>query len=134
MTQAASDLLYRLWVMTATVWMEARGEPYEGKLAVAAVIRNRARLRNRPEDEICLEPKQFSCWLASDPNRAALPGDRASWRDCFRAVVESEFRDPTAGATHYVNLAVARPAWARRMKQTAVIGRHTFFKETTDNE
>ena len=71
----------------ATVMGEARGEPYEGKVAVAWVIRNRMTAKrwwgkftegNRlltglmpPPNSavaVCRKPWQFSCWNKNDPS------------------------------------------------------------------
>src|SRR5512134_3045692 len=61
-----------LSVMARTVYGEARGEPHEGRLAVAHVILNRARAGGwfgAGVSEVCL---QFSCWNPGDPNRPRL--------------------------------------------------------------
>jgi len=116
-----------------TVWGEARGEPYEGKLAVAHVILNRWRARHRGETTVfgvCSEPKQFSCWNESDPNRPkmiAIGAAEPSYRECLRAFLEAiDGPDPTGGALHYHTIGV-RPRWSRGKRPSAVIGAHKFF-------
>jgi hypothetical protein len=64
--------MYPLFMTAIAVWREARGEPIEGKKAVAAVIRNRARLRNEALDAIVLQPYQFSSFNANDPEAHLL--------------------------------------------------------------
>jgi hypothetical protein len=60
--------------LTLTIWGEARGEPLEGKAAVASVIINRTKHPDRFADtirDVCLQPRQFSCWAAlADPSGA----------------------------------------------------------------
>ena len=54
-----------LRAMAATVWGEARGEPFEGKVAVAWVIINRSRKPGWWGEDIrsvCSARWQFSCW------------------------------------------------------------------------
>jgi hypothetical protein len=51
--------------LAATLWGEARGEPFEGKIAIACVIRNRANSPGwwgRDVVSVCTAPAQFTCW------------------------------------------------------------------------
>lgn len=127
------------WWMTATVWMEARGESRQGKLAVAYVILNRFR-RLIGEDarvgEVCLAPKQFSCWNADSPTRKALARVdelSPSWVDSANAVelaLAGAKPDPTGGARHYYNPSVASPAWDKGQTRPRVtIGHHVFVRD-----
>lgn len=137
-------------IMAATIWGEARGEPYQGKFAVACVIMNRL---NRPgwwsrqpadgvpDDTIaavCVDPMQFSCWNKSDPqsgrvrqravNAQACLGDFA-YRQCLLAALEAVDRvieDPTKGSTHYHTKDVF-PQWALRKSPVVAIGHHLFY-------
>src|SRR5262245_17380118 len=75
-------------IVAATVYGEARGEPVEGQIAVAQVINLRSAKRDITFQQVCLAPKQFSCWNEGDPNRAVLlanlersPADLV-WRQC----------------------------------------------------
>ena len=118
-----------------TVWGEARGEDYEGQVAVAHVLLNRVKARHRREHTlsgVCLEPFQFSTWNENDPNRDKLmrlgPHDRAymvAYRAVLDAVLDLE-DDQTLGATHYHALGVS-PNWAVGEEPSAVIGRHLFY-------
>ena len=87
-------------VMARTVFGEARGEPHEGRLAVAHVILNRARSGgwwDAGVSEVCLKRWQFSCWNPGDPNRPRLfqieLDDRdllGCARDLWRTLPEAE--------------------------------------------
>lgn len=141
--------------LARTIWGEARGEPFLGKLAVGWVVVNRA---GRPGwwggpdlRSVCLKPWQFSCWNQNDPNRARMltlaigaPLQSAErngledsvFRDCYAAAVLAaggHLPDPTSGATHYFAAQLARqgrpPAWAEGRHPVASIGGHLFFKE-----
>lgn len=124
-----------LETLARTCWGEARGEPMEGKIAVAAVILNRWRsgrwFAGRTIAETCTKPYQFSCWLESDPNRTKLLAvdlrDRM-FRECVAAALQAiGGEDPTDGSTHYHALHV-RPAWARDKTPTRVIAHHLFYR------
>lgn len=73
-----NDLVNKLLpqeIMALTIWGEARGEPIEGQIAVGNVIFNRW-IENKDKyktvKEVCLQPKQFSCWNERDSNRSKL--------------------------------------------------------------
>ena len=131
------------WIVAQTVFGEARGEPFEGKIAVAHVILNRFKRNARGAGTlaaVCLDPFQFSCWLAPKHGGDVLnlktmqtasvtsPG----MPDCIKAAAEvlgGQVEDPTGGADHYKTKRV-RPRWARGRRPTAVIGAHQFYKLT----
>lgn len=123
-------------VMARTIWGEARGEPLEGKLAVAWVIKNRA---DHPGwwghglAGVCRQPWQFSCWNADDPNRAKLIGVTAR-DEMFReslmvaaGVLSGNLPDPTGGANHYHARGIA-PNWAAGEMPTVRLRHHLFYK------
>ena len=120
-----------------TIYGEARGEDYNGKLAVAFVIHNRVREGGWYGDSlrfVCLKPYQFSCWLTSDPNRAKLLTvnyDDKKLRECLKAVLEAQDSrdDITQGANHYlVSTLDPKPDWFDENKVTVRVGHHTFLK------
>ena len=115
---------------------EARGESAIGAAAVWFVARNRAVLHVTDLKEQFLQPKQFSCFNEGDPNRAKLmrawfnDGRHWSRAEAVCDLCESGFLiDPTHGATHYYNPAIADPPWGRKhpdWRELAVIGEHVF--------
>jgi N-acetylmuramoyl-L-alanine amidase len=124
-------------VLALVIWREARGEPREGKIAVAAVIRNRVAATHLPDqwDDIIERKWQFSSMTApGDGMLVQWPHDGdSSWLESM-AVAEGIFvgtiLDNTDGSTLYANLKVCSPSWNfSKLTQTAEIGAHTFFKE-----
>lgn len=119
-----------------TVMAEAEGETYEGKVAVAAVIYNRARFPRWwgvTIKDACLTSKQFSAWNDDNPRRNKIGEwslEHKLYRECFRAAVEAYDRDPTGGADHYFAHGVVLPKWAAGFP-TRVIGGHTFIRRDT---
>ncbi len=121
-----------------TILGEARGEPIEGQIAVAWVIRNRVEHGWRGTDykSVVLAPKQFSCWNKGDPNLALLQAIKGAPKEfmgalgIMLAVYGDKLPDPTRGAVSYYNPAIVEPSWAPSMIVTAAIGRHRFLRES----
>lgn len=115
-----------------TVYGEARGSGYDGMKAVAHVIWNRLRLGRWGDSltSVCMAPKQFSCQLASDVNKAKLDAatyDNQSLRLALKAVLDARDEpDPTLGATHYFSGAET-PAWAKGRLPVNTIGGQFFL-------
>ena len=116
-----------------TIWQEARGEPYEGKLAVGEVIRNRMKrnyFSNGSVSGTVLRDYQFSGWNVGDPNRISsiqIDDSDATVRECISSWKESNNSTFANGAVLYCNLHLAHPSWAKPEKMVAEIGNHTFF-------
>jgi len=130
---------FSIMLLSMLIWGEARGEPIEGKTAVAWVVRNRtyaSRSYGKGWEGVMLRKKQFSCFNELDPNREKIEEiwfTMRTWKEfrvCFEVAVKVYLGfgfDPTIGATHYFNKRLA-PSWARKMIQTAIIGEHVFYK------
>jgi N-acetylmuramoyl-L-alanine amidase len=118
-----------------TLWQEARGEPAEGRRAVAHVIWNRLRSGRWGASlaSVCLWHGQFSGWLPADPNFAAacaLDDDDPALEAHLAVIAAAEHEDdPTDGATHYfaTSLVVA-PAWVHGAIFCGAFGRQRFYK------
>jgi spore germination cell wall hydrolase CwlJ-like protein len=128
-----------LYFLILTVEQEAGSEPYEGQLAVAYVIMNRANASKASVMDTVLRSMQFSCWNADSPTRMNLDIITDDiLKACYKAAVAAYFRlveDPSKGASHYLNEEMTKklrggtlPGWFDETKVTARIGRHTFLK------
>lgn len=123
-------------IMARTIWGEARGEGYNGMLAVANVINNRAKLGGWWGTNIvsvALAKYQFSAWNLNDTNLDKLLSVDIS-NPQFKTAVEiasgvinGELDDNTNGATHYHTMAV-NPKWKNPDKEVARIGGHIFYR------
>ena len=142
MKHSAADLD----ILARTVWGEARGETWEGRLAVAYTVVNRAKarrwwghmedenIRNHSISAVCLYPAQFSCWSPGDPNRQkmerlTLAGD-SMFRECLAAAVAAAYGlevSPAGKATHY-HVAGLDVFWARGKEPLVQIGAHVFYE------
>lgn len=148
---SSSDIIENLSpveILTLTIIGEARGEPIEGMVGVANVIRNRLRHepgRYKSYADVCLARLQFSCWNEDDPNRAVLlelgqvmlAGQQLtqpSYRQCYwvaKGINESFLVDNTKLALNYITNGLffsdKRPRWARAVTDYKIIGSHVFF-------
>lgn len=112
------------------VFHEARSEPWEGRMAVALVTRNRARNNHT---SVCWEvfrDRQFS-WTEDRKLRQALPSGKA-WKDALtiaRTALNTT-EDFTHGATEY-HLTTEPAWWAPYMIRVGQWGAHTFYRKAT---
>jgi hypothetical protein len=104
----------------ATVWQEARGLDYQGKVNVASAMRNRMKKKYSSDGTVAgtvLRDRQFSGWNASDPNRvpsAQLDDKDPVVMECARAWDASEFNDTVNGAVlYYAKSMKTAPHWAQ---------------------
>ncbi len=111
-----------LRLMQHVVYGEARGEPYQGEVAIAAVILNRLRDPRFPHTVpgIVYQPGAFT---AVDDGQINLQPDDTAMRAVLDAV---HGWDPTHGAVYYFNPATATSAWMWSRPQVVQIGKHIF--------
>jgi len=111
-----------LKLMANAVYGEARGEPYKGQVAVAAVILNRVQDPNFPKSvsSVIFQPLAFTAvadgqiWLT--PNETAM----RAVRDAVNGW------DPTNGCVYYFNPRTATSKWIWSRPQVMTIGQHIF--------
>lgn len=106
------------------IYGEARGEPYEGQVAVGAVILNRTRDSRFPGTiaGVIYQPGAFDAvddgQINLDPDSTAINAARdalSGW-------------DPTYGCIYYYNPNTATSSWIWSRPIIVVIGRHNFAK------
>lgn len=132
-------------VVALTIYGEARGEPIEGKIAVASVIANRVKdgRFGKTFERVCLKPYQFSCWNASDPNHKVLmqmaaaigrgePIDDPTYRECewiADGLLKERFASRVGNSTHYFAKRMLKPPkWASAAEFVGVVGGHNFYE------
>jgi len=120
---------YDQTIVAATLIMEAGGEYHEGSLdAVYEVIYNRAIKKNQSFSEVCLAPKQFSCWNGKDIMSAVEKASQhPRWNEAMKIAYEDPKTNYTMGADHY-HADYIRPYWADSLTPTVKIGLHIFYK------
>lgn len=103
---------------------EARGENYEGQVAVGAVVLNRVNHPSFPNSiaGVIYQPQAFTAVDDGQIN-AALEAS------CLRAARDAlAGHDPTGGAIYYYNPKTATNKWIRSRTIVATIGKHVFCK------
>lgn len=125
LTGTISAALYReseLNLLARLVSGEARGEPYIGQVAVAAVVLNRVRSDDFPDtiSGVIFQPGAFD---------AVWDGqfDMEPTASCVRAARDAmNGWDPTGGCTYYYNPSTATNEWIWTRSVQLTIGRHAF--------
>lgn len=123
-------------LMAKTLMAEAGGEGLMGMLAAGAVINNRAKVGGYGDgiNGVIMKPGQFSAWnsvtgYAKGQGGLNMPKIRPSQAayKATDALLSGDYEDPTGGATHYYNPAVANPKWGQRNGgDWQTIGNHIF--------
>lgn len=115
-TQAEIDLLARV------IYAEARGENFEGQVAVGAVVLNRLEDSNFPKTikGVIYQPGAFTAVI--DKQIHLTPNEEA-YRAAETALAGE---DPTGGALYYFNPKTATDRWIKSRAVLKQIGNHTF--------
>lgn len=116
--QSGSDL----YLLAKCVYSEARGEPYEGQVAVAAVVLNRVESPEFPNTiaEVIYQPWAFT---AVHDGQINLEPDNTAYsaaRDAMNGW------DPTYGCLYYYNPTTATSGWIFTRTTVVTIGKHVF--------
>lgn len=111
-----------LKLMANAVYGEARGEPYEGQVAVAAVILNRVRSTSFPNtvSGVIFQPRAFTA--VADGQIYLTPNEKA--KQAVQAAIDGW--DPTNGCLYYFNPETATSPWIWTRTQVKTIGKHIF--------
>lgn len=101
---------------------EARGEPYEGQVAVAAVILNRIQHPSFPNTlaGVVYQPGAFSCMADGGIYHEISDSAYRAARDAINGW------DPSGGAIYYYNPAKSTSQWIFSRPVITVIGKHRF--------
>jgi N-acetylmuramoyl-L-alanine amidase len=111
-----------LTLLARAVYSEARGEPYVGQVAIAAVIMNRLQSPHFP-NTVAGVIFQRNAFTAVQDGQFWLEPDATAYAAAWDAV---RGWDPTGGALYYFNPATATSEWIWTRKQTGKIGNHIF--------
>ncbi|MBQ8392048.1 MAG: spore cortex-lytic enzyme [Clostridia bacterium] len=101
---------------------EARGEPYEGQVAVGAVVLNRVDHPSFPNSisGVVYQKGAFTAVDDGQINAEMYASSRRAARDALNGW------DPTGGAIYYYNPRTATNQWIRTREVICTIGEHVF--------
>ena len=123
---ASSSSASDLQLMARAINGEARGEPYEGQVAVGAVILNRVKSSQFP-NTIAGVIYQSGAFTAVADGQINAPIDENS--TVYKAAQDAmNGWDPTGGCIYYFNPATATNKWIWSRPVVKTIGKHRFCK------
>ena len=111
-------------LLARLVYAEARGEPYTGQVAVAAVVLNRVKSSSFPNTiaGVIYQSGAFSVVNDGQINLTPNATAKKAAQDAINGW------DPTGGAIYYFNPRTATNGWIWSRPVTVVIGNHRFCK------
>ncbi|MBE7041816.1 MAG: spore cortex-lytic enzyme SleB [Ruminococcaceae bacterium] len=123
---AASGTSSEIQLLARCVNGEARGEPYEGQVAVAAVILNRVKHPSFPNTiaGVIYQPRAFTATVDGQIH-VPIAENSTIYRACRDAM---NGWDPSNGAVYYYNPRKATSRWIFSREVVRVIGNHRFAK------
>ncbi|NLH00902.1 MAG: spore cortex-lytic enzyme [Clostridiales bacterium] len=111
-----------LALLARLISAEARGEPYNGQVAVGAVVLNRVDHPSFPNtiSGVIYQSGAFTCITDGQFNQPVSESAYRAARDALNGV------DPCGGAIYYFNPATATSKWIWSRPLIVVIGKHRF--------
>ena len=101
---------------------EARGEKYEGQVAIAAVVLNRVKHSSFPNTIAGVVYQNGAFTAVTDGQINITPTE-----SCYNAARDAlNGWDPTGGAIYYYNPVTATSSWIRTRPIVKTIGKHVF--------
>lgn len=117
-TQSSSDLN----LLARCIYAEARGEPYVGQVAVAAVVLNRVKSASFPNTIAGVIYQPWAFTSVNDGQINYTPNDSA-----YKAAQDAlNGWDPSYGSLYYYNASTATSKWIYSRKTVVTIGKHVF--------
>lgn len=113
-------------LMARAINGEARGEPYEGQVAVGAVILNRVKDSRFPNSisGVIYQPGAFTAVSDGQINATISEGSTV-----YKAAQDAiNGWDPTSGCVYYFNPSTATNKWIWSRPLVKTIGKHRFCK------
>ena len=121
-TGSASSYNSNVNLLARVISGEARGEKYEGQVAIAAVVLNRVKHASFPNTISGVVYQSGAFTAVSDGQINVTPGT-----SCHNAARDAlNGWDPTGGAIYYYNPSTATNSWIRSRPIIKQIGKHVF--------
>ena len=123
-SSSSSSNSTNLNLLSRLVYGEARGEPYSGQVAVAAVVLNRVKSSSFPNTVSGVIYQSGAFDVVSDGQINMTPNETA--KKAAQDAINGW--DPSYGAIYYFNPKTATNKWIWSRPVTVVIGNHRFCK------
>lgn len=136
--EVSKDFNKQLNCLTNNIYFEAATEPYEGKLAVAQVVLNRANNSNFPSTicEVVYQrttspAKVIVCQFSWTCMKNMVVRDKYAWEEseivARKALTQDKVHDKIANTNAlYYHADYINPGW--NLKKVVKIGQHIFYK------
>ena len=123
-SSSSSSNSNNLNLLARVVYGEARGEPYTGQVAVAAVVLNRVKSSSFPNtvSGVVYQSGAFDAVRDGQINLTPNSTAKKAAQDALNGW------DPSYGAIYYFNPSTATNKWIWSRPMTVTIGRHRFCK------
>ena len=123
---AATSNTSDIQLMARAINGEARGEPYEGKVAVGAVILNRVKDSRFPNSISGVIYQKGAFTAVSDGQINSTIAENSTVYKAARDAMNGW--DPTGGCVYYFNPNTATNSWIWSRPLVKTIGKHRFCK------
>lgn len=143
-TAVATDLWSLIWAkmqettpldteldcVATAVYFEARGEPFEGQLAVAEVVLNRANSGRYPSSycAVVKQPWQFSFVRNGRFPRIDKDSNAWSYAQAITKIAARRLADKLPDDVLWYHADYVAPSWGRRLSRVEKIGAHIFYR------
>ena len=116
--------------LATAVYFESRGEPFDGQLAVAEVVINRARSGRYPTTYcgVVKQPWQFSFVRAGQFPRVDADSSAWSYAQAIARIAEKRLAAKLPGDVLWYHADYVAPSWGRRLSKVEKIGAHIFYR------
>ena len=123
-SSSSSNNLSNVNLLARVVYGEARGEPYTGQVAVAAVVLNRVKSSKFPNTiaGVVYQSGAFDAVADGQINMTPDATAKKAAQDALNGW------DPSYGAIYYFNPSTATNKWIWSRPMTVTIGKHRFCK------
>ena len=127
---ADGNELAQLHCLALNVYHEARGEPLEGKFAVAAVTLNRVASPRFPET-VCRVVWQRSQFSWTNDGRPDAPYEADAWYEALHVaavIYQLDGSGTAVGRATFFHTVDVNPHWAKSKRRVGQVGQHIFYE------
>lgn len=127
---AGATLDQELNCIATAVYFESRGEPFEGQLAVAEVVINRARSGRYPSSycAVVKQPAQFSFVRRGQFPQVNTASPSWAYAQAITRIAANRLAVKLPDDVLWYHADYVAPTWGRRLSRVEKIGAHIFYR------